>query len=289
MTSPLSELAGRPRPRDDELDLFGITHPGHVRSTNQDHFLLCTVHPQVVVHATSLPDVEHITLRGERVATIMLVADGVGGSVDGSEASRLATIAVTEYFASAMRCYHTVGSASEHEFTEALREAAIDAHRRVRAQADAQFDGRSMATTLSVAIVVWPWLYVVQVGDSRCYTWRDGVLQQVTRDQTIAQELIDRGALSAERAQNSPLHHVLSSAIGAEEALPVISRVDIGQRGMVTLVCSDGLPKHVSDEEIGAAIARMTSAEQLCRELIDLVLERGGSDNVTIVVGRALP
>jgi protein phosphatase len=58
---------------------------------------------------------------------------------------------------------------------------------------------------------------------------------------------------------------------------------------MVTLVCSDGLPKHVSDEEIGAAIARMTSAEQLCRELIDLVLERGGSDNVTIVVGRALP
>jgi protein phosphatase len=289
MTSPLSELAGRPRPRDDELDLFGITHPGHVRSTNQDHFLLCTVHPQVVVHATSLPDVEHITLRGERVATIMLVADGVGGSVDGSEASRLATIAVTEYFASAMRCYHTVGSASEHEFTEALREAAIDAHRRVRAQADAQFDGRSMATTLSVAIVVWPWLYVVQVGDSRCYTWRDGVLQQVTRDQTIAQELIDRGALSAERAQNSPLHHVLSSAIGAEEALPVISRVDIGQRGMVTLVCSDGLPKHVSDEEIGAAIARMTSAEQLCRELVDLVLERGGSDNVTIVVGRALP
>lgn len=289
MTSPLSELAGRPRPRDDELDLFGITHPGQVRSTNQDHFLLCTVHPQVVVHATSLPDVEHITLRGERVATIMLVADGVGGSVDGSEASRLATIAVTEYFASAMRCYHTVGSASEHEFTEALREAAIDAHRRVRAQADAQFDGRSMASTLSVAIVVWPWLYVVQVGDSRCYTWRDGVLQQVTRDQTIAQELIDRGALSAERAQNSPLHHVLSSAIGAEEALPVISRVDIGRRGMVTLVCSDGLTKHVSDEEIGAAIARMTSAEQLCRELVDLVLERGGSDNVTIVAGRALP
>lgn len=289
MTSPLSELAGRPRPRDDELDLFGITHPGQVRSTNQDHFLLCTVHPQVVVHATSLPDVEHITLRGERVATIMLVADGVGGSVDGSEASRLATIAVTEYFASAMRCYHTVGSASEHEFTEALREAAIDAHRRVRAQADAQFDGRSMASTLSVAIVVWPWLYVVQVGDSRCYTWRDGVLQQVTRDQTIAQELIDRGALSAERAQNSPLHHVLSSAIGAEEALPVISRVDIGQRGMVTLVCSDGLTKHVSDEEIGAAIARMTSAEQLCRELVDLVLERGGSDNVTIVAGRARP
>jgi protein phosphatase len=219
----------------------------------------------------------------------MLVADGVGGSVDGSEASRLATIAVTEYFASAMRCYHTAGSTSEHEFTEALRNAAIEAHNRVRAQADAQFAGRRMASTLSVAIVVWPWLYVVQVGDSRCYTYHDGVLQQVTRDQTVAQEMIDRGALSPERAHNSPLAHVLSSAIGADEALPVISRVDVGKRGTVTLVCSDGLTKHVSDDEIGAAIGRMTSTEQLCQELLDLVLERGGSDNVTIVAGRALP
>ena len=109
MTSPLSEIAGLPRPKDDELDLFGITHQGRVRTSNQDHFLLCTVHPQVVVRSTSLPDIDHITLRGERLATIMLVADGVGGSVDGSEASRLATIAVTEYFASAMRCYHTAG------------------------------------------------------------------------------------------------------------------------------------------------------------------------------------
>jgi protein phosphatase len=82
---------------------------------------------------------------------------------------------------------------------------------------------------------------------------------------------------------------VLSSAIGAEEALPVISRVDVGKRGTVTLVCSDGLTKHVSDEEIGSAISRMTSSEQLCHELVDLVLERGGSDNVTVVVGRALP
>jgi len=279
MTSPLSEMAGLPRPKDGELDLFGITHQGRVRTSNQDHFLLCTVHPQVVVRATSLPNLDHITLRGERLATIMLVADGVGGSVDGSEASRLATIAVTEYFASAMRCYHTVGSASEHEFTEALRNAAIDAHNRVRTQAESQFEGRRMASTL----------YVVQVGDSRCYTYHDGVLRQVTRDQTIAQELVDRGALSPERAQNSPLNHVLSSAIGAEEALPVISRVDVGKRGTVTLVCSDGLTKHVTDEEIGLAIGRMTSAEQLCHELLELVLERGGSDNVTLVVGRALP
>ncbi|MCE2900863.1 MAG: PP2C family protein-serine/threonine phosphatase [Gemmatimonas sp.] len=288
MTAPTAGPTAA-RPRDDELDLFGITHPGLVRTSNQDQFLLCSVHPQVVVHGTSLADTSAITLRGERVATIMLVADGVGGSADGREASRLATIAVTEYFASAMRCWHAAGSASEQEFTEALRLAAIEAHRRVKAQAAVQLDGRKMATTLSVGIVVWPWLYVVQVGDSRCYYYTDGVLRQVTRDQTVAQEMIDRGALTPERAQNSPLHHVLSSAIGADEALPEISRVDVSKRGDITLVCSDGLTKHVSDDEIAAECARMTSSEQLCRTLLELVLARGGSDNVTIVVGRAIP
>lgn len=277
------------RPRDDELDLFGITHPGRVRSSNQDQFLLCTVHPQVVVHGTSLADTAAITLRGERVATIMLVADGVGGSADGSEASRLATIAVTEYFASAMKCWHAAGSASEDEFTTALHDAALEAHRRVKEQAAVQLDGRKMATTLSVGIVVWPWLYVVQVGDSRVYHFQDGTLRQITRDQTLAQEMIDRGALTPERAHNSPLNHVLSSAIGADDAIPEISRVDVRRRGSITLVCSDGLTKHVSDEEIAAACERMSGSEQLCRELLDLALERGGSDNITIVVGRALP
>jgi protein phosphatase len=242
-----------------------------------------------VVHGTSLTDTSAITLRGQRVATIMLVADGVGGSADGSEASRLATIAVTEYFASAMKCWHAAGSASEDEFTAALRESAIEAHRRVKEQSAVQLDGRKMATTLSVGIVVWPWLYVVQVGDSRCYHYQDGNLRQVTRDQTLAQEMIDRGALTPERAHNSPLNHVLSSAIGADDAIPEISRVDVSLRGSITLVCSDGLTKHVTDEEIREACGRMRNSEQLCRELLDLALERGGSDNVTIVVGRALP
>lgn len=289
MASSLSSTASIVRPRDEELDLFGITHPGHVRSSNQDQFLLCTVHPQVVVHGTSLVDTGAITLRGERLATIMLVADGVGGSADGSEASRLATVAITEYFASAMRCWHAAGSSSEAEFTTALRDAAHEAHRRVRAESAGQFAGRHMATTLSVGIVVWPWLYVVQVGDSRCYHFQDGQLRQVTRDQTLAQEMIDRGAMTPERAHASPLQHVLSSAIGADEALPEITRVDIGQRGSVTLVCSDGLTKHVSDDEIAAACKRIVSAEQLCTDLVNLALERGGSDNVTVVVGRIRP
>ena len=275
------------RPRDDELDLFGLTHPGRVRQENQDHFLLCTVHPQVLIHGTSLPATDGLALRGQRLATIMLVADGVGGSAAGSRASRIATEAVTQYVATALRCYHTAGSASENEFVDALRAAAIEAHDVVRAEAMAELGGRQMATTLSLGIVVWPWMYVLQVGDSRCYFYQDGVLRQVTRDQTVAQNLADEGVLKQEQVKSSPLKHVLASAIGASEAAPEVSRVDVRRRGCVILVCTDGLTKHVSDAEIAKCLDAMESSEQVSHQLLELALERGGTDNITLVVGRA--
>src|SRR3954462_7319001 len=105
LATPISTAAvpgSAPRPRDDELDLFGLTHPGLVRAENQDQFLLCTVHPQVTVHGTSLPNPDELAVRGTRLAPILLVADGVGGSAAGSVASRLATEAVTRYVAAAV-------------------------------------------------------------------------------------------------------------------------------------------------------------------------------------------
>src|SRR5512142_3118473 len=106
------------KPRDDELDLFGLTHPGKVRQENQDHFLLATVHPQVVIHGTSLPVPEELPLRGQRLATLMLVADGVGGTSAGADASRLATETIMKYVTSSLRCYHTVGTARDTEFLD---------------------------------------------------------------------------------------------------------------------------------------------------------------------------
>ena len=285
--SSRGKVASDPRPRDDELDLFGLTHPGRVRKENQDHFLLCTVHPQVVIHGTSLPATDKLALRGQRLSTIMLVADGVGGSAAGSRASRIATEAVTQYVGTALRCYHTAGSESEVEFTDALRKAAIEAHDVVRAEAIAELGGRQMATTLCLGIVVWPWLYVLQVGDSRCYFYEDGELRQITRDQTVAQTLVDEGVLTREQLKTSPLNHVLASAIGASEAMPEVSRVDVRRRGCVILVCTDGLTKHVSDAEIADYLGKMESSEQVCHDLLELALSRGGTDNITMVAGRA--
>lgn len=272
------------KPRDDELDLFGLTHRGKVRHENQDHFLLCTIHPLAVIHATSLPNPERLPLRGQRLATVLLVADGVGGTSAGGEASQLAAEAITRYVTSTLRCYHAVGAADE-EFLDALRAATLEADAAVRAEAAT----KSMATTLTLAIAVWPWLYVVQVGDSRCYYFWDGSLQQITRDQTMAQDLVDRGALPPERMAASPFSNVLSSAIGGPEPTPEVSRLDISRRGCVILLCTDGLTKHVSDAEIAQHLGAMQSAEQVCRALLDLALERGGSDNITVLVGRAPP
>jgi serine/threonine protein phosphatase PrpC len=276
------------KPRDDELDLFGLTHPGKVRRDNQDHFLLCTVHPQAVIHATSLPNLDVLPLRGERLATVMLVADGVGGTSAGGEASQLAVESITRYVTSTLRSYHAAGTSADEEFFEALKAAALEADAVVRGESAGRAQ-KTMATTLTLAIAVWPWLYVVQVGDSRCYYFWDGALRQVTRDQTMAQDLVDRGALPADRMAASPFSNVLASAIGGPEPTPEVSRLDIRRRGCVILLCSDGLTKHVPDAEIAEHLGAMQSAEQVCQALLELALERGGSDNITILVGRAPP
>jgi protein phosphatase len=275
-----------PRVRDAEIDLFGLTHPGKVRAENQDHFLACTVHPEVIVHGTSLPNVAELPMRGERLATIVLVADGVGGGEAGSEAARIATETVTRYVASSLRSYHAAGSAEEGVFLDALRAAALDAHEAVKGEAMERGVERAMATTLTLGIAVWPWLYVVQLGDSRCYYYWNGGLHQVTRDQTLAQDLVDSGVLPVERLPASPLRHILSSAVGASAAQPETSRMRIDRFGSVLLFCTDGLTKHVSDAEIAEMIGTQARSEDVCQSLLGLALERGGTDNITIVVAR---
>lgn len=274
------------QPRDDELDLFGLTHVGRMRTENQDQFLVCTVHPQLVMHGTSLPEPDRLPLRGERIATILLVADGVGGGAGGREASELATRAITRYVTSTLRCYHSAASSADEEFFSALRAAALGAHAEVLAEAAERPGARTMATTLTVAVAVWPWVYVMQVGDSRCYHYVDGDLRQVTQDQTMAQALAEAGAISQSDVAKSPLSHVLTSAIGGSEAMPVVTRIEM-RRDSVLLLCSDGLTKHVSDTEIADHLRTMESSAQVCRALVNLALERGGSDNITVLVRQA--
>jgi serine/threonine protein phosphatase PrpC len=287
MLALMRDATAMVRPKDEELDLFGITHQGKVRHENQDHFLVSTVHPQLVIHGTSLPNPENLPLRGTRFATVMVLADGVGGAASGSEAARLATESVMRYISSTMRSYHAAGTATEEELLQSLRDTALEAHKSVLGEAANHPGQRGMATTLTVCMVVYPWAYVVQVGDSRCYIFDKGKLTLLTRDQTIAQSLVDKGLMPAERLAMSPFKHVLSSAIGSDEAFPVVTSFDMTERGSLILMCSDGLTKHVTDAEIAAYAENVTSSEQIARDLLQLALDRGGTDNVTIIAARA--
>lgn len=274
------------KPRDDEIDVHGLTHIGKVRDDNQDHFLLATIHKRVQVLATNLNEQQRLPLGDQRLAFLAMVADGVGGAESGAEASATALEVIMQYVNDSMLCYYD-SHVKEEAFADSLQLAAFRSHEAIVATAREHGKG-TMATTLTLFMGVWPAYYLLQVGDSRYYLWREGKLTQVTRDQTVAQDLVDHGVLTRAQAPRTQFAHVLSSALGADTAAPVVTKLRADWHN-VHLLCSDGLTKHVSDEQIAARLSEMTSAKQVCEQLLQDALDAGGTDNITIIVGRQVP
>ncbi len=201
------------KPTDDQVDFYGLTHPGKVRKENQDHFLVSSLHKRMDVHLTSLPDTARLYGEADRLAFLAMVADGVGGAPGGETASRLAVEAISQYAAGSMDCYYTADPTDDQAFTQSLADAAFHCHEDLRKRSGATAGG-GMATTLTLMLFVWPRAYLLQVGDSRYYILRDDELTQISRDQTLAQVLVDDHVFSRTEASKSPLSDVLSSAIG---------------------------------------------------------------------------
>jgi PPM family protein phosphatase len=287
MTQPTGGIAAPPtrKPTDEELDVHGLTHPGKVRTTNQDHFLICSLRKQMLVHLTSLSGLDRMPVLAERLAFLAVVADGVGGSAGGETASRVAVEAVTRYIAESVQCYYASHGAGGDVFLASLQDAAAQCHEDLLELGRDQPDLEGMATTLTLWLGVWPRAYLLQVGDSRCYLLRDGELTQVSRDQTMAQELIDAGVMARAEASRTRWAHTLSSAIGGRQTAPIVTRLE-QEWGNVGLLCSDGLTRHVSDDQIRDRLRNMTSARQVCEDLLQDALDDGGTDNITILVGR---
>jgi protein phosphatase len=214
------------------------------------------------------------------------VADGVGGEAGGEEASSLALDTVVTYVTKSMRCFYKLDHRVQDELMEELVQLVQESDAMVRSRADTDPKHASMATTLTMAHILWPRAYVVQIGDSRCYRMRSSDIAQVTKDQTVAQELVDSGALSPDDLDRSPYSHVLTQAIGGKKELNAeISNVEL-QRGDSLLLCSDGLTGHVSDQQIAELMRTGESAQAVAESLCEAALEAGGTDNVTVVVSR---
>jgi protein phosphatase len=289
MTIPDQQRVSAPvrKPSDDEIDVHGLTHVGKVREDNQDHFLIASLHRQMRVHQTSLPDAASATTDTDRLAFLAMVADGVGGGRAGAEASRFALEAISRYVANSTQAYYTADAGDDEGFRATLEEGARRVHEALTQRAEQLPAWRGMATTLTLFLGVWPRIYLLQVGDSRYYFLRDGVLTQVSRDQTMAQALIDMGVLTRSDQKVGRLANVLSSAIGGTQTVPAVTGVQ-NEWGMVHLLCSDGLTRHVSDARIAERLRAMTSSREACEQLVQDALDGGGRDNITVIVGRTV-
>ena len=168
-----------------------------------------------------------------------------------------------------------------------LRAAFDHCQTKYNAEVQAMPSRRGMGTTLTIAYVVWPRLYVVHVGDSRAYLCRGARLEQVTNDHTLAQEYVDQGFMSEAEAKTSRLSHVLWNTVGDDscDTQPEIHKAEL-QIGDKLLVCTDGLTRHVSDNELVAILQHDERAEDLTAKFVQMANEAGGSDNITAIVAQ---
>ena len=273
------------RPTSSNIDVFGLSDRGRIRSDNQDQFLIASLHKLLRVHQSSLPPEDITTLISDSRGYILLVADGVAGRPDGQAASSTVVKTIAHHVTHLMDLYRRLDSNNEATFVSELEKSVLKSHDVLVEEGKKEYGGHGGATTLTMVAALWPNAFVIQVGDSRCYRLRDGRLQRMTQDQTLAQALVEQGALTETEARRSPLHGVLASALGGRDMTPRIHATDCRWDDVV-LLCTDGLTRHVTDEEIEAELQSPHTSQESCQRLVQLALDRGGQDNVTVVIGR---
>lgn len=281
-------MAEQQRPQYSDIDQWGLTHKGKVRPDNKDHFFMGSLSLGAKIDESSFAKAESGMLSLTRLATVAVVADGVGGHAGAEVAARRA---IEGLVSSVSTFFHEAAfreSEDPEVFSRLLHDAALEVHKDLVKQAEREGVERRFATTLTLFLGLWPHAYLLQVGDSRCYVYQDDQLTQISRDQTLAQDLVDKGVLTRTKAEKSRWANVLYSAMGGRQAEPVVTRV-VRDWGTVVLLCSDGLTKHVPDDLIRDRLASMTGARQAAEQLLQDALDDGGTDNITMIVGRTLP
>ena len=274
------------RPRRVAIKFGALTDTGKVRDNNEDHFLVARLSKSMRVCKTSLPG-EGETQFSEEEGYLIVVADGMGGAAAGERASALAVVSIEDFVLNTFKWFLHRSGDDQNELLAELRQSLESADRNVmeRARSNRAFDG--MGTTLTMAYSVATDLFIVHAGDSRAYLFRDGELEQLTSDDTLVQELVDGGQLSAADAKRHVLRHVVTNVIGGpdEGVSTEIHKLTLLD-GDTLLFCTDGLTEPVDDAAIAEILNDCPDPEDACARLVDLALSRGGPDNVTAVVAR---
>ncbi len=273
-----------------EPAVFGISDVGKVRKHNEDSFLVAQLERSMRVYQSSRPVSDGSKVKGPPQGWLLMVADGMGGHAAGEVASAMTIDALARYAFTLMPWSLPRSKDDSRILAAGLREAVKQCQEQVRQAAATGTGKHGMGTTLTMAYVTWPNLFVVHVGDSRMYAFREGQLHQVTRDHTLAQQLVDSKVMSEAEAETSDFSNILVNAVGGDsDELRVELHHAMLFPSDVVLLCSDGLTKHVPRERIAEAlssVAQGTEVEVAARSLIDQALADGGTDNVTVVIAR---
>jgi protein phosphatase len=262
-----------------KIAVFGKTDLGRTRDHNEDSFLVADLTTR---EASLQPSVrEH--LLGPK-GTLLLVADGMGGAASGEVASQMAIETVYDHLE---RGWCADDSTSPEQFATHLREAIEATNLRIYTAARERPEHKGMGTTATAVGVLGDHVYIAQVGDSRAYLIRNGEATQLTKDQSLMQRLVDAGELTEEEAEKSERKNIILQALGPDQKVKVDLTHQGVRRGDVIVVCSDGLSGQVKKEEIAGIVAAPDKdLVAASGELIDLANQRGGPDNITVVVAR---
>jgi protein phosphatase len=260
------------------VQVFGKTDVGRSREHNEDRFLVADLTRK---DASLQPQVRQHDL-GER-GSLFVVADGMGGAAAGELASQMATDTILAHL---LKAWNAEAEATPQRFAHRLKEAVEVANANIHAHAKAHPEVRGMGTTTTAAGVLGDHLYLTQVGDSRAYLVRDGVAHQLTKDQSLMQRLVEAGELTEDEAAQSERRNIILQALGPDPKVKVdLTHQDL-RRGDTLVLCSDGLSGQVKREEIAQVATQSPDLTTACDKLIALANERGGPDNITVVMAR---
>ena len=264
---------------------FGLTDLGKVRDSNEDQFLIAVLRKALEVQRTSLPrrKVQH----GSDQGYLFVVADGIGGSAGGEQASALAIDSVETFMLDTFKWFFQFTGKEEDKVLAEFHNALGQANSRVLAEADQHPELRGMGTTLTLAYSLNDTLFVAHVGDSRCYLARNRRLYRLTRDHTLVEEMVRQGTLTAAAAETHRWRHAITNAVGAgsAEVKVEVHKIHL-EAGDAVLLATDGLTHLVPDHEIARILRAQVDPEKTCRRLVARANEAGGNDNITVILAK---
>jgi serine/threonine protein phosphatase PrpC len=273
-----------------KISSAGRTDIGKKRESNQDHYLIADLNKSMLVQSTSLNLETQSRLYGMSHGKLFMVADGMGGHQGGNRASALAIDLLINQLLNSMHWFFQMDRAIEEReqgFIQDLKKLMQRAHEAIEKESSTDARSKGMGTTLTMAYVIWPWMYVVHAGDSRCYLLRNNELRRLTRDHTVSNQLMERGGMTEDEANRSPWSNVLYNALGAGATAvdAEVYKIALEPYDMIML-CSDGLYRYVDDREIADLLLSELEPTEVCRSFIELANGRGGADNITVIVAR---